>query len=77
MSFVDCLENRGLLRSTPFVDSVCKGAKLRDIDNAQVADFVETAEAKERLTLRGYRISDIQPKYFRSFHWSITPPMET
>jgi len=55
VSFVDCLENRGLLRSTPFDDSVCEGAKLRDIDNAQVADFVETAEAKGRLTLRGSR----------------------
>ena len=33
-SLVDCLENRGLLRSTPFDDSVCEGATLRDIDNA-------------------------------------------
>ena len=54
-SLVDCLENRGLLRSTPFDNSVCEGATLRDIDNAQVADFVETAEANGRLTLRGSR----------------------
>ena len=54
-SLVDCLENRGLLRSTPFDNSACEGATLRDIDNAQVADFVETAAAKGRLTLRGSR----------------------
>ncbi|MEA3427784.1 MAG: DUF4062 domain-containing protein, partial [Thermodesulfobacteriota bacterium] len=54
-SLVDCLENRDLLRSTPFDDSVCEGATLRDIDSAQVADFVETAEAKGRLALRGSR----------------------
>jgi predicted HTH transcriptional regulator len=54
-SLVDCLENRGLLRSTPFDASVCEGATLRDIDSAQVADFVETAEAKGRLALRGSR----------------------
>jgi len=54
-SLVDCLENRGLLRSTPFDGSMCEGAILRDIDNAQVADFVETAEAKGRLALRGSR----------------------
>lgn len=54
-SLVDCLENRGLLRSTPFDASVCEEATLRDIDSAQVADFVETAEAKGRLALRGSR----------------------
>lgn len=54
-SLVDCLENRGLLRSSPFDDSVCQGATLRDIDNAQVTDFVETAEVKGRLMLRGSR----------------------
>ncbi|MGA1823592.1 MAG: DUF4062 domain-containing protein [bacterium] len=54
-SLVDCLEKRGMLRFTPFDDSVCEGALLRDIENAKVADFVETAEAKGRLTLRGSR----------------------
>jgi len=34
---------------------MCEGATLRDIDNAQVSDFVETAEAKGRLALRGSR----------------------
>ncbi|MBL7174393.1 MAG: DUF4062 domain-containing protein [Desulfobacteraceae bacterium] len=54
-SLVECLENRGALRSTPFDDSVCDGATLRDIDNTQVMAFVETAEAKGRLTLKGSR----------------------
>lgn len=56
-SLVDCLENRRLLLSTPFDNSLCEGSTLRDIDKAQVADFVETAEAKGRLTLRGSRSS--------------------
>ncbi len=54
-SLVECLENRGALRSTPFDDSVCDGATLRDIDNAQVKAFVETAEQTGRLTLKGSR----------------------
>lgn len=54
-SLVECLENRGALRSTPFDDSVCDGASLRDIDNAQVMAFVETAEATGRLKLKGSR----------------------
>jgi len=54
-SLVDSLANRGLLVSTPFDDSVCEGATLRDIDSAQVEDFVETAEVNGRLTLRGSR----------------------
>jgi predicted HTH transcriptional regulator len=54
-SLVECLENRGALRSTPFDDSVCDGATLRNIDNTQVTAFVETAEAKGRLTLKGSR----------------------
>ncbi len=54
-SLVECLENRGSLRSTPFDDSVCDGATLRDIDNAQVKAFVETAEQTGRLTLKGSR----------------------
>ncbi len=54
-SLVECLENRGALRSTPFDDSVCDGATLRDIDNAQVKAFVETAEQTGRLKLKGSR----------------------
>ena len=54
-SLVECLENRGVLRSTPFDDSVCDGATLRDIDKAQVTAFVETAEATGRLKLKGSR----------------------
>ncbi|MBW1852009.1 MAG: DUF4062 domain-containing protein [Deltaproteobacteria bacterium] len=54
-SLVECLENRGALRSTPFDDSVCDGATLRDIDNAQVTAFVETAEQTGRLKLKGSR----------------------
>ena len=52
-SLVECLENRGALRSTPFDDSVCDGATLRDIDKTQVTAFVETAEAAGRLKLKG------------------------
>jgi len=54
-SLVECLENRGALRSTPFDDSVCDGASLRDIDNTQVTVFVEMAEATGRLKLKGSR----------------------
>jgi ATP-dependent DNA helicase RecG len=54
-SLVECLENRGKLRSTPFDDSVCDGASFRDIDNAQVTAFVEMAEATGRLKLKGSR----------------------
>ena len=54
-SLVDCLGNRGLLHTMPFDNSICDGATLRDIDKAHVVDFVETAEAKGRLTLKGSR----------------------
>ena len=54
-SLAECLENRGALRTTPFDCSVCDGAVLRDIDSMQVTTFVETAEAKGRLTLKGSR----------------------
>jgi len=54
-SLVECLENRGAIRSTPFDDSVCDGATLRDVDNAEVKAFVETAEAAGRLKLKGSR----------------------
>ena len=52
---VECLENRGAFRTAPFDDSVCDDATLRDIDAGQVKDFVETAEAPGRLTLKGSR----------------------
>lgn len=48
-SLVECLENRGALRTTPFDDSECDGATLRDIDKTEVKTFVETAEAAGRL----------------------------
>jgi len=54
-SLVECLENRGALRSTPFDGSVCDGATIRDIDKSQVTAFVETAEAVGRLKLKGSR----------------------
>lgn len=54
-SLVESLENRGGIRSTPFDDSVCDGATLRDIDHAEVKAFVETAEAAGRLKFKGSR----------------------
>ena len=54
-SLVECLENRGQIRSTPFDGSVCDGATLKDIDNGEVKDFVEAAETAGRLKLKGSR----------------------
>ena len=54
-SLVESLENRGALATRPFDDSLCDGATLQDIDNEQVTSFVETAEAKGRLALKGSR----------------------
>lgn len=54
-SLVESLENRGALITKPFDDSLCDGATLQDIDNEQVTSFVETAEAKGRLALKGSR----------------------
>lgn len=56
-SLVECLEQRGAIRSTPFDGSICEGATLRDLDNKAVTDFVETAEAAGRLKLKGSRAS--------------------
>jgi predicted HTH transcriptional regulator len=56
-SLVECLENRGALRTTPFDSSVCDGTTFRDIDKSQVTAFVETAEAVGRLKLKGSRAS--------------------
>jgi predicted HTH transcriptional regulator len=54
-SLVECLENRGEIRSTPFDDSVCDEATLQDVDNGEVKTFVETAQAAGRLKLKGSR----------------------
>jgi predicted HTH transcriptional regulator len=54
-SLVECLENRGEIRTTPFDDSVCDGATLRDVENAEVKAFIETAEAAGRRKLKGSR----------------------
>jgi predicted HTH transcriptional regulator len=54
-SLVETLENRGALLTAPFDDSVCGRATVRDIDAAQVAAFVEAAESKGRLALKGSR----------------------
>jgi ATP-dependent DNA helicase RecG len=54
-SLVDYLERQELLHTLPFDDSPCAEATLKDIDSAAIEDFVETAEAKGRLTLKGSR----------------------
>ena len=54
-SLLTSLETRGLLHTLPFDDSPCSGATLADIDNDLVTEFVETAESKGRLTLKGSR----------------------
>lgn len=54
-SLVEFLENRGVLRTTPFDGSVCDGATFRDIDKSRITAFVETAEAVGRLKLKGSR----------------------
>lgn len=64
-SLVESLENRGLLRTMPFDDSLCLGASLKDIDSRSVEDFVETAEAKGRLTLKGSRAGNAVLQNFK------------
>ncbi|MCP5489431.1 MAG: DUF4062 domain-containing protein [Verrucomicrobia bacterium] len=54
-ALVDYLERRELLHTLPFDDSPCSGATLKDIDSAAIEDFVESAEARGRLTLKGSR----------------------
>ncbi len=54
-SLVNSLERRGLLHTKPFDASLCERATLKDIDEDRVMDFVETAEAKGRLSLKGSR----------------------
>ena len=64
-SLVECLENRGALRSTPFDGSVCDGATLRDIDKSQVTAFVETPESVGRLKLKGSRAPKVVLQNFK------------
>ncbi|MEI8120897.1 MAG: ATP-binding protein [bacterium] len=54
-ALVESLERRGALVTTPFDDTPCAGATLADIDEGQVTAFVETAESKGRLSLKGTR----------------------
>lgn len=63
-SLVASLETRGLLHTLPFDDSPCSGASLDDIDGARVVDFVETAESKGRLTLKGSRSPEAVLRHF-------------
>lgn len=53
VSLVECLENRGALRTTPFDGSACDGAMLRDIDKSQVTALFRSLSspiASRRLT---------------------------
>ena len=54
-SLVDFLERNGALRTTPFDDTICSGATLSDINSEQITRFLEMAEAKGRLSLKGSR----------------------
>jgi ATP-dependent DNA helicase RecG len=63
-SLVASLETRGLLHTLPFDDSPCSGASLEDINEARVVDFVETAESKGRLTLKGSRAPEAVLRHF-------------
>lgn len=63
-SLVASLETRGLLHTLPFDDSPCDRASLEDIDEARVVDFVETAESKGRLTLKGSRAPETVLRHF-------------
>ena len=63
-SLVASLETRGLLHTLPFDDSPCDMASLEDIDEARVVDFVETAESKGRLTLKGSRAPETVLRHF-------------
>ncbi|MCP4578247.1 MAG: DUF4062 domain-containing protein [Deltaproteobacteria bacterium] len=64
-SLVECLENRGEFRTRPFDDSLCDQATLGDVDRTAVADFVETAEAAGRLTLKGSHTSEAVLQNFK------------
>lgn len=67
-SLVASLENRGLLQTLPFDGSPCSGASMKDIDESRVVDFVETAESKGRLTLKGSRSPEAVLRHFNLLH---------
>ncbi len=67
-SLVASLENRGLLQTLPFDGSPCSGASMEDIDESRVVDFVETAESKGRLTLKGSRAPEAVLRHFNLLH---------
>lgn len=67
-SLVASLENRGLLQTLPFDGSPCSGASMEDIDESRVVDFVETAESKGRLTLKGSRSPEAVLRHFNLLH---------
>ncbi len=54
-SFVESLDNRGMLQLLPFDSSPCEKATMREISGTHVTSFVESAEATGRLRLRGSR----------------------
>ncbi len=54
-SLVEFLERNGALRTSPFDDTVCARATLDDIDDKKIAYFLDMAEAKGRLTIKGSR----------------------
>ncbi len=54
-SLVKSLEERGALRTTPFDDTVCSRATIDDIDPDKIDSFIEQAEAKGRLNIKGDR----------------------
>lgn len=64
-SLVEMLDKRGLLQTMPFDDSLCPGATLKDIDEVAIEDFVETAAAKGRLTLKGSRAPKAVLEHFK------------
>ncbi|RJP77151.1 MAG: DUF4062 domain-containing protein [Desulfobacteraceae bacterium] len=65
---VESMEQRGKIRATPFDDSLCDGATLKDIDNQEIKTFVETAESVGRLTLKGSRspVNTVAHRNYRS-----------
>ena len=67
-SLVESLGQRGALRLTPFDDTVCAGATLQDIDDAHVSEFIETAGAKGRLTVKGARSTKAILQNFNLLH---------
>jgi len=67
-SLVASLETRGLLHTLPFDASPCAGASMADIDESRIVDFLETAESKGRLTLKGSRAPEAVLRHFNLLH---------